>query len=234
MKGQLAETLRRPAVIFTFWTLLLLFFAYLGLVIRYRLKRRAYQRRLAAAKQIRLDLEDEEDELRYERRVRTSAPARQELVMEPESYRKKQEAAVDEPTRVTGETVPVREPEIAEEPADTAEPELPAAETEAEPPSEPTKVVTETDPLDDPTRLVPEADPEEDPTRVLNTAEPPSDPTKVVEVRNPMEEPTRVSERIDPRETSRAIPQIDPEDGGKEPGSGPRDYYSEFFENNDD
>ena len=104
MKGQLAETLRRPTVVFTFWTLMLLFFGYLGLVIRYRLKRRAYQRRLEAARQVRLDLEDEEDELRYERRVRAAAPAKPELAMEPESYRKKQEAAAaDEPTRVSGE-----------------------------------------------------------------------------------------------------------------------------------
>ncbi len=107
MKGQLAETLRRPAVIFTFWALLLLFLTYLGLVIRYRLKRRAYQKRLEAARQIRLDLEDEEEEMRYERRTpRSSAQPKAELVMEPESYRREETGtAVEEPTRV-GDTLP--------------------------------------------------------------------------------------------------------------------------------
>ena len=100
MKGQLMETLRRPAVIITFWTLLLLFMTYLALVIRYRMKRRAYQRRLAAARQVRLDLEDEE-ERRYERRSTASRP-RQELTMEPEILREEPAAEeVDEPTRVT-------------------------------------------------------------------------------------------------------------------------------------
>ena len=103
MKGQLAETLRRPGVVFTFWALLLLFLTYLGLVIRYRLKRRAYQRRLADARQIRIDLESDAEEARYERRKpRAAAPARQELVMEPESYRAAEaEEEVDEPTRVS-------------------------------------------------------------------------------------------------------------------------------------
>ena len=236
MKGQLAETLRRPAVIFTFWTLMLLFFGYLGLVIRYRLKRRAYQRRLAAAKQIRLDLEDEEDELRYERRVRSSAAAKQSLVMEPESYRKKQEDAVDEPTRVTGETVPVQDPRQAGEPDAPAEaPELPAEPTkpisEPEPPAEPTKVVNETEPPAEPTKVVTADEAGDGPTRSSAPAEPPAEPTREMEIRDPMEEPTRVNEPIDPRETSRAIPRIPDEDDAAGNGSGPRDYYSEFFEN---
>ena len=113
MKGQLKETLRRPAVVFTFWALLLLFLTYLGLVIRYRLKRRAYQRRLEDARQIRIDLEGSEEEARYERRSgRSPTPARQELVMEPESYRRREEDAVDEPTRVSGQLpdLPADEP----------------------------------------------------------------------------------------------------------------------------
>ena len=207
MKGQLAETLRRPAVIFTFWTLMLLFFGYLGLVIRYRLKRRAYQRRLAAARQIRLDLEDEEDELRYERRVRTAASARPGLAIEPESYRKKQEEARDEPTRLTGE--PQSEPESRPDaPAETAE---------------------ETDPAEDPTHVLEQADPAEDPTRVVEQADPMEDPTRVMEQDDPMEDPTRIRDRVDPRETSRVIPPISGEDGDAD-ASGGRDYFSEFFE----
>ena len=113
MKGQLLETLRRPAVIFTFWALLLLFMTYLALVIRYRMKRRAYQRRLAAARQVRLDLEDEE-ERRYDRRPASSRP-RQELAMEPEKLREDLESTpVDEPTRVTEKV-----PEEPEKPAET-------------------------------------------------------------------------------------------------------------------
>lgn len=148
MKGQLAETLRRPAVIFTFWTLMLLFFGYLGLVIRYRLKRRAYQRRLAAAKQVRLDLEDEEDELRYQRRIHTAAPVKPELSMEPESYRKKQEEAVEEPTRVTGET-PLPE---ADEPTRVS-----GDLTAPEEPEEPTRVQEKLD-VEEPSREIPPAE----------------------------------------------------------------------------
>ena len=129
MKGQLSETLRTPAVVFTFWALLLLFVTYLGLVVRYRLKRRAYQRRLADARQIRIDLEDSEEESRYERRrPRTAAPARQELVMEPESYRKAEaEEEADEPTRVSG-ALPVIAAEV-DEPTKT---QLPPEQTPEE------------------------------------------------------------------------------------------------------
>lgn len=111
MKGQLTETLRRPAVIITFWGLVLLLLTYIALVIRYRVKRRAYQKRLAAARQIRLDLEDEEEEIRYERRRRSAVPVKTDLAIEPDSYKKpekkktvpRQKPAVDEPTRVSGE-----------------------------------------------------------------------------------------------------------------------------------
>ncbi len=130
MKGQLAETLRTPAVVFTFWALLLLFVTYLGLVIRYRLKRRAYQRRLADARQIRIDMEESEEESRYERRKpRASAPARQELVMEPESYRDAEaEEEVDEPTRVS-DKLPALAEEV-DEPTKTQPPAAGGEETE--------------------------------------------------------------------------------------------------------
>ena len=123
MKGQLAETLRTPAVVFTFWALLLLFVTYLALVIRYRLKRRAYQRRLEDARQIRIDLKESEEEGRYERRKpRTVAPGRQELVMEPESYhRAEAEVGVDEPTRVSGK-LPAVSADTVDEPTKTQPP----------------------------------------------------------------------------------------------------------------
>ena len=98
MKGELMETLRRPAVVLTFWGLVLLLALYITLVVRYRLKRRAYQRRLANARQLRLDLE-EDDEPAPKSRPRKKKP---EMVMEPESYREKSAAGVDEPTRVSG------------------------------------------------------------------------------------------------------------------------------------
>lgn len=97
MKEQLAETLHRPAVIIIFWVLALLFVIYLVMVIRYRVKRRAYQRRLENARQIRLDLEEEEEERRAEARPR--ATEKPELMLEPESLRA--EDAGEEPTRVT-------------------------------------------------------------------------------------------------------------------------------------
>ena len=127
MKGQLAETLRTPAVVFTFWALLLLFLTYLGLVIRYRLKRRAYQRRLADARQIRIDMEESEEEGRYERRKPRTA-ARQELVMEPDSYRRDEAGEkVDEPTRVSGDL-----PAIAEEVDEPTKEQPPTPQTEEE------------------------------------------------------------------------------------------------------
>ena len=205
MKGQLAETLRRPAVVFTFWTLLLLFFGYLGLVIRYRLKRRAYQRRLEAARQIRLDLEDEEDELRYERRIH--AAAKSQLAMEPESYRKKQEAAAqaDEPTRITGETPVV---------------------------DEPTRITGETPVVDEPTRItgdMPAADEPALPEGELPGADEPAEEPAADE----SEDATRVMPRIpaEDENPTRILPAPeDPEGEDKKP----RDYYEEFFESNDE
>ena len=101
MKGELLETLRRPAVVLTFWALVLLLIAYITLVVRYRLKRRAYQRRLANARQLRLDLEEDDEPAPKPRARKKKA----EMVMEPESYREKaaEAAQVDEPTRVSGQ-----------------------------------------------------------------------------------------------------------------------------------
>ena len=75
MKDQLRETLRTPGVILAFWALVLLFAAYIFVVVRYRSKRRAYQKRLELARTIRLDMEDDEEELRHERRVRATTGA---------------------------------------------------------------------------------------------------------------------------------------------------------------
>ncbi len=111
MRDQLAETLRQPAVVFTFWGLVCLFMLYLLLVIRYRVKRRVYQKRLEAARQVRLDLEEEEDEIRYERRSRSSggrkpSPGKVEVVLEPKSARSAD--SENEPTRIN---LTVEEPE---------------------------------------------------------------------------------------------------------------------------
>ena len=109
------------------WALLLLFLTYLGLVIRYRLKRRAYQRRLADARQIRIDMEESEEEGRYERRKPRTA-ARQELVMEPDSYRRDEDGEkVDEPTRVSGDL-----PAVTEEVDEPTKEQPPTPQTEEE------------------------------------------------------------------------------------------------------
>jgi len=144
MRNQLMDTLRQPAVVFTFWGLVLLFMLYLLLVVRYRAKRRAYQKRLEAARQVRLDLEDEEDEVRYERRVRSSAgtgasPAKMEVMLEPETLSMDEdEEPADEPTRVTPELPadPADEPTRVQ-PAVMLEPETPSEETPAETADEP-------------------------------------------------------------------------------------------------
>ena len=78
MKGQLAETLRLPAVIITFWILVVLLGLYLLLVVRYRAKRRAYMRRLANARLAHIDLDDEDEddevfETRPQPRAKTKA-----------------------------------------------------------------------------------------------------------------------------------------------------------------
>ena len=102
MKEQLRETLRTPGVILAFWALVLLFALYMFVVVRYRSKRRAYQKRLEMARTVRLDMEDDEEELRHSRRVRATTGAaprsryREDVMLTPDS-------AVDEPTRVTGE-----------------------------------------------------------------------------------------------------------------------------------
>jgi D-alanyl-D-alanine carboxypeptidase (penicillin-binding protein 5/6) len=142
MRNELMDTLRQPAVIFTFWGLVLLFTLYLLLVVRYRAKRRAYQKRLEAARQVRLDLEDEEDEIRYERRVRSTrgakpSPGKVEVALEPESLRKKEEEApaapaVDEPTRVSGKL-----PDVTDEPTRSDLPSVAAEETAPAPEEDP-------------------------------------------------------------------------------------------------
>lgn len=105
MRDQMAETLRQPGVVFTFWGLMCLFLLYLLLVIRYRAKRRAYQKRLEAARQIRLDLEEEEDKIHYERHARTAdgskpSPGKVEVVLEPESLRAQEAEEGKDETRV--------------------------------------------------------------------------------------------------------------------------------------
>ena len=125
MKGELLETLRRPAVVMTFWALVLLLALYITLVVRYRLKRRAYQRRLANARQLRLDLEEDEAPPRSKPRKKKAG-----MVMEPESYREKVSASadsVDEPTRVSGQL-----PDIADKPDEPTRADLPTVTGEDE------------------------------------------------------------------------------------------------------
>ena len=115
MKGQLVETLRMPAVIITFWLLVLLLTLYLLLVVRYRAKRRAYMRRLANARMahIPMDDEDEEDEIfetRPQRRaaaedsatrpIRAARPAAKPMYMEPDPV-EEQTRPLEASTRVT-------------------------------------------------------------------------------------------------------------------------------------
>ena len=75
-------------------------------------------------------MEESEEESRYERRKpRASAPARQELVMEPESYRDAEaEEEVDEPTRVS-DKLPALAEEV-DEPTKTQPPAAGGEETE--------------------------------------------------------------------------------------------------------
>ena len=115
MKGQLLETLRLPAVIITFWILVVLIGLYLLLVVRYRAKRRAYMRRLANARLAHIDLEDEDEEdevfetrpqpqpsrdksaTRPIRKPKTKKP----MYMEPEPVEEEDEAEEEAPTRVS-------------------------------------------------------------------------------------------------------------------------------------
>ena len=115
MKGQLLETLRLPAVIITFWILVVLIGLYLLLVVRYRAKRRAYMRRLANARLAHIDLEDEdeEDEV-FETRPQPQPSrdksatrpirkprAKKPMYMEPEPVEEEDEPEEEAPTRVS-------------------------------------------------------------------------------------------------------------------------------------
>ena len=113
MKGQLAETLRLPAVIITFWILVVLMLLYLLLVVRYRAKRRAYMRRLANARLAHIELEDEDEEdevfeTRPQRSAESSAtrpiqrgkPAKKPMYIEPDPVEDEEEAE-PAPTRVS-------------------------------------------------------------------------------------------------------------------------------------
>lgn len=101
MKTQLAETLRLPAVIITFWILVALFTLYILLVVRYRAKRRAYMRRLANARAAALDLEedDEDDDAVFQQPARPvrkkERPQRRRTVKEP-MYMEPEEAPEEE------------------------------------------------------------------------------------------------------------------------------------------
>ena len=102
MRSNLKDTLHQPVVVITFWALVLLFLLYLLLVIRYRAKRRAYQKRLENARRIQFDLMEDEEEQNYTARPRATAAAvgrRQEVALEPESLASEVDA-VDEPTRI--------------------------------------------------------------------------------------------------------------------------------------
>ena len=143
MKTQLRETLSKPAVILTFWALVLLFGLYIALVVRYRARRRAYQKRLENARRIRLDLEDlDEDEERYERNART--PARREETRPParRAY------------AVHGPAEPLEVPEEDEEDEEPPAPVRRAARNGK--PARPAAARTEVPPVDDePTRVEP-------------------------------------------------------------------------------
>ena len=72
-------------------------------------------------------MEESEEEGRYERRKPRTA-ARQELVMEPDSYRRDEAGEkVDEPTRVSGDL-----PAIAEEVDEPTKEQPPTPQTEEE------------------------------------------------------------------------------------------------------
>ena len=140
MRNQLLDTLRQPGVVFTFWGLMALFILYLLLVVRYRAKRRAYQKRLEAARQVRLDLEDEEDEIRYERRVRGSrtGPPKIEAALEPESLSMDDEEEPEEHTRISGKLPPVPDEPTRPQPTVVMlEPEEKPAAPETDAPAEP-------------------------------------------------------------------------------------------------
>ena len=143
MRTQIGDTLRKPVVIISVLILLLLIGAYLTIVLRYRAKRKAYQKRLDNARKMHFEMEAEEDEVRYERRVKASRPTysrrNSDVVLEPEE-RPAEEAYIDEPTRIDMEPLPVEdEPtrisapisDVFEyEPAEETFGEIPAEESE--------------------------------------------------------------------------------------------------------
>ena len=118
MKEELLETLRSPGFLLGFFVLVALFALYLVIVVRYRAKRRAYQKRLAMARTIRIDMEDDEEELRQERRERAAKRHRNDVMLTPETVQEEPE----EPTRVSGEIPPVEPTETDEDPTRVAEP----------------------------------------------------------------------------------------------------------------
>ena len=84
MKSQIGDTLRKPVVVIVFWGLVLLFAAYILLVVRYRSKRRAYKKRLEEARQIHLDMDEDDEDVRYVPRPRRGSVPRNSVVLEPE------------------------------------------------------------------------------------------------------------------------------------------------------
>lgn len=112
MKGQLSETLRLPAVIITFWILVVLMTLYLLLVVRYRAKRRAYMRRLANARMANIPFDDEDEDEIYETRPQPSAeksatrpiqrskPVKKPMYIEPDPVEEEDEIE-EAPTRVS-------------------------------------------------------------------------------------------------------------------------------------
>ena len=119
MKEQLLETLRSPEFLLTFLVLALFFGVYIFIVVRYRAKRRAYQKRLEMARTVRLDMEDDEEEIRQERRVHATAGAarrrKDDVMLTPDSLREEEN---DEPTRVT-DSEPEKDAPTGDEPTRT-------------------------------------------------------------------------------------------------------------------
>lgn len=123
MKSQIQETLKKPAVILTFWALVLLFGLYIALVVRYRAKRRAYQKRLLDARQVRLDLEDDEDgaeDSPYDGRPQAPAPrtrARRPVLTHAAGRTASPEEPEETPEETPDGTEPTEESAAPEEPA---------------------------------------------------------------------------------------------------------------------
>ena len=123
MRSNLKNTLHQPVVVITFWVLVLLFVLYILLVIRYRVKRKAYQKRLEEARRMQFDMSDDEEEQRYTAKPRATAAAvgkRQEVALEPDSLAEAA-ADVDEPTRVNTSEMDLAEEEGQTRPFTKAE-----------------------------------------------------------------------------------------------------------------